>query len=119
MAGREPGDALAIVIDPGLAFGTGAHPTTRLCLELCRPGHAPRRRLRLRRLSVAARKLGLAHVHAVDDDPLAIETTRSNAERNGVDVDARVADAASDELPAAGPLVANIALDVVESIAGG
>jgi ribosomal protein L11 methyltransferase len=115
-----PEDALAIVIDPGLAFGTGAHATTRLCLELlptlplgalldvgCGSGV----------LSVAARKLGFSPVHAIDDDPLAVETTRTNAERNGVDVDARVADAATAELPAADAVVANIALDVVESIA--
>ena len=115
-----PEDALAIVIDPGLAFGTGAHPTTRLCLELlpilprgalvdvgCGSGV----------LSVAARKLGFSPVHAVDDDALAVETTLTNAERNGVDVDARVADAATAELPAAGAAIANIALDVVESIA--
>ena len=55
-------------------------------------------------------------MHAVDDDPLAVETTRTNAERNGVDVDARVGDAAWAELPAADAVVANIALDVVESI---
>jgi ribosomal protein L11 methyltransferase len=115
-----PEDALAIVVDPGLAFGTGAHPTTRLCLELlptlplgalldvgCGSGV----------LSVAARRLGFSPVHAVDDDPLAIETTRANAKRNGVDVDARVADAGSAELPAADAVVANIALEIVESIA--
>ena len=115
-----PTDALAIVIDPGLAFGTGAHATTRLCLGLlptlpvgalldvgCGSGV----------LSVAAGKLGFSPVHAVDDDPVAVETTRANAERNGVDVDAKVADAASAELPSADAVVANIALDVVESVA--
>jgi ribosomal protein L11 methyltransferase len=115
-----PADAIAIVIDPGLAFGTGAHPTTRLCLELlptlargslldvgCGSGV----------LSVAAAKLGFAPVHAVDDDPLAVETTHANAERNGAEVAARVADARSAALPTAGVVVANVALAVVEAIA--
>jgi ribosomal protein L11 methyltransferase len=115
-----PSDALAIVIDPGLAFGTGAHPTTRLCLELL--PHLPRGALLdvgcgSGVLAVAARKLGFSPVHAVDDDALAVETTRANAERNGVDVEARVADAASADLPAVDAVVANIALAVVESVA--
>jgi ribosomal protein L11 methyltransferase len=115
-----PADAIAIVIDPGLAFGTGAHATTRLCLELlpalprgalldvgCGSGV----------LSVAAAKLGFAPVHAVDDDPLAVETTRANAKRNGVEVEARIAEARSGTLPAVDAVVANIALAVVETIA--
>jgi ribosomal protein L11 methyltransferase len=68
-------------------------------------------------LSVAAAKLGFAPVHAVDDDPLAVETTRANAERNRADVAARVADAQAADLPAADVVVANIALAVVEAIA--
>jgi ribosomal protein L11 methyltransferase len=115
-----PGDAIPIVIDPGLAFGTGAHATTRLCLELL--PSLPRGALLdlgcgSGVLSVAAAKLGFAPVHAVDDDPLAAETTRANAERNGVAVQARVADARSASLPAADAVVANIALAVVEAIA--
>jgi ribosomal protein L11 methyltransferase len=115
-----PRDAIAIVIDPGLAFGTGAHATTRLCLELL---PALRRGALLDVgcgsgvLSVAAAKLGFAPVRAVDDDPLAVEITRANAERNDVDVDARVIDAAAGELPAAGAVVANIALAVVDEVA--
>jgi ribosomal protein L11 methyltransferase len=115
-----PTDALAIVIDPGLAFGTGAHPTTRLCLELL--ADVPRGALLdvgcgSGVLSVAAGKLGFSPVRAVDDDPLAVETTRVNAERNGVDVEARVAHAESADLPAADTVVANIALAVVEAVA--
>jgi ribosomal protein L11 methyltransferase len=115
-----PGDAIAIVIDPGLAFGTGAHPTTRLCLELladlpvgslldagCGSGV----------LSVGAAKLGFAPVHAVDDDPFAIETTRANARANHVDVDAVALDVTRGDLPETDVAVANIALEIVEALA--
>jgi ribosomal protein L11 methyltransferase len=115
-----PADALAIVIDPGLAFGTGAHPTTRLCLEFL--ADVPRGALLdvgcgSGVLAVAAGKLGFSPVHAVDDDPLAVETARVNAERNGVDVEARVAHAESDDLPAVDLVIANIALTIVEAVA--
>ncbi len=115
-----PGDAIAIVIDPGLAFGTGAHATTRLCLELlaelpvgslldagCGSGV----------LSVGAAKLGFSPVHAVDDDPFAIETTRANAAANGVEVDAAALDVTLADLPATDAAVANIALATVELLA--
>jgi ribosomal protein L11 methyltransferase len=113
--------ATAVVIDPGRAFGTGSHATTRLCLELvldlprgslldvgCGSGV----------LAIAAAKLGFAPVHAVDLDPQAIEATLRNAEANGVAVDAQVADALIDTLPATGVAVVNVALDVDRPIAG-
>jgi len=108
---EPPADAVAVVIDPGRAFGTGAHATTRLCLELlqeveptslldvgCGSGV----------LSVAAAKLGFAPVNAVDIDEVALETTRINAEANGAAVEVAT------ELRASSLGVMNIALDVVE-----
>jgi ribosomal protein L11 methyltransferase len=86
-----PDDPNAVVVrlDPGLAFGTGTHPTTALCLQIldslpisgrsvidygCGSGI----------LGIAALKLGAAHVQAVDLDPQALLATRDNATRNGV-----------------------------------
>jgi ribosomal protein L11 methyltransferase len=107
--------ATAVVIDPGRAFGTGAHATTRLCLELllelpggslldvgCGSGV----------ISIAAARLGFRPVLAVDVDPQAIEATLRNAEANGVEVEARLADALADPLPATDTAVVNVALDV-------
>ncbi len=108
---EPPADAVAVVIDPGRAFGTGAHATTRLCLELlqdveptslldvgCGSGV----------LSVAAAKLGFAPVSALDVDEVALEVTAANAAANGVAVDVGTA------FRRAGLAVMNIALDVVE-----
>ena len=115
----EPG-AIAVVIDPGRAFGTGSHATTRLCLELmldlprgslldigCGSGV----------LGIAAAKLGFEPVSAVDLDPQAIEATQRNAEANGVDVDARLANAVEDDLPTADTAVVNVALELDHPIA--
>ena len=114
-----PPGALPVVIDPGRAFGTGGHGTTRLCLELlatlpggslldagCGSGV----------LAIAAAKLGFGPVLAVDVDVNAIEATRANASANGVRLDVRRGDALVDELPAADVAVANIALAAVEAI---
>ena len=93
-------------IDPGMAFGTGGHPTTQLCLEalltiFSQPSQAggagPTRVLDLGCgsgiLAIAAARLGASHVLAVDIDPMALETTRRNAEINGVGSQLTVADA--------------------------
>ena len=108
---EPPVDTLAVVIDPGRAFGTGAHATTRLCLELLQEAQ-PTSLLDVGCgsgvLSVAAAKLGFAPVHALDLDDVALETTRANAAANEVVVEVGT------ELQPAGLAVMNIALDVVE-----
>lgn len=112
-----PDDALAIVIDPGRAFGTGGHATTRLCLELLED--LPRGSLLdvgcgSGVLSIAAAKLGFEPVVALDVDENAIEATRANAAANEVEVDVRPGDALTGSLPPTDVAVVNVALDVVE-----
>jgi ribosomal protein L11 methyltransferase len=109
----------AVVVDPGRAFGTGAHPTTRACIELlaaqdrgsvldagCGSGV----------VSIAAARLGFAPVLAVDVDEAAVEATRENAARNGVSVEVRLLDVLHDAVPPADVVVANIELAAVESL---
>jgi len=83
----RPGVA-EVVIDPGQAFGTGTHPTTRMCLELLLDLDAHRSLADLGCgsgvIAIAAAKLGLDPVVAVDADGAAIETTLRNARANGV-----------------------------------
>ena len=81
--------ALNIVLDPGLAFGTGSHPTTHLCLAWL-ADHVDASSTVLDYgcgsgiLAIAASKLGAARVAGVDIDPQAIQASRYNAEQNGV-----------------------------------
>jgi ribosomal protein L11 methyltransferase len=113
-------DAVPVVIDPGLAFGTGAHATTRLCLELLleRP---PTSVLDLGCgsgvLSVAAAQLGFRPVTALDVDPQAVEAARENADRNGAEITVSQADVFADQLPDAQLSLANITLEGVELLA--
>jgi ribosomal protein L11 methyltransferase len=111
--------AEAIVIDPGRAFGTGAHATTRLTLELLqelRPASLLDVGCGSGVLAIAAVKLGFTPVIGVDIDEVAVEVTLANARINGVQVDARCCDALQDELPETEVAVANVALDVVEQL---
>ena len=118
---RADDDAIAVTIDPGQAFGTGAHPTTRLCLEFLLASR-PRSLVDLGCgsgvLSIAAAKLGFAPVVALDSDAAAIEAAHANARANGVEIEVREADARTDPLPDAGIAVANIDLSVAEVVAG-
>ncbi len=113
---RPDPDALPVVIDPGRAFGTGGHATTRLCLELLA---AERRGSMLDVgcgsgiLSIAAIRLGFAPVCAIDFDPQAVEATERNARDNGVEVEAWLGDLRDDELPEVDLAVANIAAEAV------
>ena len=91
---RRAPDDVVLALDPGMAFGTGLHPTTRLCLAAVesladrgrRRGRArARRRLRLRDpRDRGACRLGAASAFGVDTDPIAIEATVANARRNAV-----------------------------------
>jgi ribosomal protein L11 methyltransferase len=117
---QPPESAIAVIIDPGRAFGTGSHPTTQLCLSFLH--ELPRGSLLdvgcgSGALSVAAAKLGFAPVTAVDHDAAAVEATSRNARANGVVVDVRRADALSAQLPSAAVGLANIDLAAVEALA--
>lgn len=83
-------DAVIVHLDPGLAFGTGTHPTTALCLEWLESQDLTGKRVLdfgcgSGILSIASLKLGASSVTAVDIDPQAITATRQNAGRNEVD----------------------------------
>ena len=115
-----PTGAPTVVIDPGRAFGTGAHPTTRLCIELL-AGLGQRGSLLdvgcgSGVLSIAGARLGFGPIVAIDDDPVAVEVTRENAVANGAVVETRLVDALRDALPKADVAVANVLLAPVEAI---
>jgi ribosomal protein L11 methyltransferase len=126
---EPPGNtAIDIVIDPGRAFGTGAHATTRLCLELllalppappaggspavvdlgCGSGV----------LAISAAKLGWGPVLALDLDPLAVEATAANATINGVELSVQRADLLDLEVPGAALVLANLLAPLLVGWAG-
>jgi ribosomal protein L11 methyltransferase len=112
-----PADEISVVVDPGRAFGTGAHPTTRACIGLlaglergslldagCGSGV----------VAVAAHRLGFAPVVAVDSDAVAVAVAAETACSNAAEVAVRRLDVLLDELPETDVVVANIELAVVE-----
>jgi ribosomal protein L11 methyltransferase len=116
---QPPADVVPVVIDPGQAFGTGAHPTTQLCVQLvselapasfvdigCGSGV----------ISIAAALLGFAPIVAVDVDPVAVEATRRNAAANGVSLATRESDATTEPVPPSELVAANVSLSVVEAL---
>ena len=117
------GDGIDVVIDPGQAFGTGSHDTTRLCLELllelqpagaladwgCGSGV----------LAIAAARLGWSPVLACDSDPAAVEAARANAAANGVPgIDVSRVDLRRVEGPWAPAVVANLVRPLLLDVAG-
>ena len=91
-----------VVLDPGLAFGTGTHPTTRLCLQWLAQNVDARASVLdygcgSGILAIAAAKLGAPRVVGVDIDPQALAATRDNATRNGVAVQVASADTLAPE----------------------
>jgi ribosomal protein L11 methyltransferase len=120
----QASDTVLIELDPGLAFGTGTHPTTALCLEWldaqpldgctvldygCGSGI----------LAIAALLLGAARALAVDNDPQALTATRDNAERNGIAAE-RLSTYLPEQLPtaaAADIVIANILAAPLQTLA--
>jgi ribosomal protein L11 methyltransferase len=115
---QPPPDGIAVVIDPGRAFGTGAHPTTQLCLELLQelePGSLLDVGCGSGVLSVAAALLGFDPVAGVDIERPSIVATLENAEANGVQVRAELV-AEDAALPPADVVVANISPAAIRAL---
>ncbi|HSK69796.1 MAG TPA: 50S ribosomal protein L11 methyltransferase [Candidatus Limnocylindria bacterium] len=118
----QPGD-LVIHLDPGMAFGTGTHETTALCLELLEERYQGGDMLDVGTgsgiLAIAASLLGCPRALAVDLDPLAVKTAAQNAERNGLEgrVEVRLGDLARDVSGQFSCIAANILADIIIRLA--
>ena len=122
-------DEIVIDMDPGMAFGTGTHETTRLCAELLEENiQAGDYMLDVGSgsgiLAICASKLGAAKCAACDIDPIAVRTEKENAERNGCDnIDCYVSDLLSDVKNIDGRpfdiVTANIVADIIIRLAPG
>lgn len=107
-------EACNIILDPGIAFGTGSHPTTALCLEYL-DSHPPEDKSVIDYgcgsgiLAIAAYKLGARYVSSIDIDPQALTSTARNAERNAIDPeDLHISLPQQQAVEAADLLIANI-----------
>jgi len=112
-------DAVNIMLDPGLAFGTGTHPTTALCLNWLDQADVKGKTVidygcGSGILAIAAALLGAKKVIGVDTDPQALEATQANAQRNGVTIDTYLPDDCPDE--SCDLLLANILAGPLQSL---
>jgi ribosomal protein L11 methyltransferase len=122
-------DEIVVLLDPGMAFGTGTHPSSRLCLmaleEQIKPGDSV---LDVGTgsgiLAISAVKLGAGSVDAVDIEPVAVRSTIENAERNGVAECVRVAEGSvAPDGPFVGPydivlanIISRVLIELVKGI---
>ena len=125
------GDAVELVLDPGMAFGTGLHPTTQQCLEALSTMPLEGKGVLdvgtgSGILAIAAAKRGASPVVAVDTDTLAVDAARENAVRNGVAIP--VAEGSAADVPGrfdvvvaniVSPVLQRIAKDLAERLSGG
>ena len=98
---EPPAQAVQVIrLDPGLAFGTGTHPTTRMCLKWTAQQKSPLGRVLdygcgSGILAIGAAKFGAVDIDAVDIDEAAVQSTRANADANHVQLNAGLPDKAS------------------------
>jgi ribosomal protein L11 methyltransferase len=114
-----PSGVPAVVVDPGRAFGTGAHATTRACIDLLSTldrGSVLDAGTGSGVIAAAAARLGFAPVFAIDLDPVAVEAASATARRNGVAVRISQGDVLAAALPEVDLVVANIELRAVEAL---
>ncbi|HEV2250261.1 MAG TPA: 50S ribosomal protein L11 methyltransferase, partial [Candidatus Limnocylindria bacterium] len=116
-----PGDAIVLSLDPGMAFGTGLHPTTQACLRALSRIDVSGKRIAdvgtgSAILAIACAKRGAREVVAVDVDEVAVREAGENVARNGVTVDLGVGSAADLEGPF-DVVLANIVAAVLQKIA--
>jgi ribosomal protein L11 methyltransferase len=120
-----PGDAVDVQIDPGQAFGTGAHPTTRMCVELlvglADEGLAAGPLLDLGTgsgvLAIVAAKLGFEPVGGVDLELPALAAARENAAANGVAIELSRLNLREEDPPPAPTVVANLTAPILRGLA--
>jgi ribosomal protein L11 methyltransferase len=120
------GDVVDLVVEPGQAFGTGAHATTRLCLEMLveasARGHAHGPLTDLGTgsgvLAICAAKLGWAPVTGWDHEHAALEAATANAAVNRVEVTLRRVNLRDELPPCAGAVVANLTAPLLREVAG-
>lgn len=118
-----PRDDIAhIILDPGLAFGTGTHETTAACLEWLASNHIKNKSVidfgcGSGILALAAAKLGAEKVYAVDIDPQALQAAEENAKRNGITDKLVIAHPDDIQLPVVDVLVANVLLNPLQELA--
>jgi ribosomal protein L11 methyltransferase len=117
--------AVDVVVDPGQAFGTGAHPTTRMCLELLLELADEGASGRLADLgtgsgvlAIAAAKLGFRPVIACDTEKPALEATGANAAANGVELELVRVNLREEPPPAAPTVLANLTAPILREVAG-
>jgi ribosomal protein L11 methyltransferase len=130
----ERGRVVEVVIEPGQAFGTGTHPTTRMCLELLLEADPGRSRLlaligrRERRsfcdlgcgsgvLAIAAAKLGFDPVLGIDVEQAALAETARNGRLNYVEIETRRLDLRTDPPPLGDLVTANLSVGLLERVA--
>lgn len=116
----QEGD-LPLYLDPGMAFGTGTHPTTSLCLRSLERVVKPGARVidvgtGSGILAIAARRLGAGEVVAIDIDPVAVRVAQENAAQNNVQIDVRHATLDQVEQEPADLVIANIIASIIIEI---
>ena len=115
-------DAINVMLDPGMAFGTGTHPTTAMCLQWL--GHHDVQDCQVIDygcgsgvLAIAALKLGARHAHCIDNDPQALIATQDNVKRNNISIDHVIVSLPDTELPTANIVIANILASALINLA--